>query len=307
MHDNGDARNEALAETIPQDTVEVETAHDNGNGDGGVKLSTGFNVALALDPNLDTTAEMQKFYALAKRQAWKIESLSWGKIPAVPEGKGSGESRARRMRIWRSVVTQQLQADTLASLLSAQLLASAPDLAGRLYYTTIVQDEGRHAEAWLKLVNEVGGVSELDPYLVRLGELTLNADTLEEKIWMFQVVFEGLVIDRFRQIAAGAPGTILAELCNRLTVDDGIHHGAGVVYEQRLLARTPPRTKQAILRTSKETWPLYIQHLTWRPHERSWASNAMRSRDLELVKNYMAQEKKLAAKVGLEIETPPGF
>jgi 1,2-phenylacetyl-CoA epoxidase catalytic subunit len=305
MHDNGDARKELLEETLPQNTVEVDTAHEN--GDGGIKLSNGFNVALALDPDIDTTAEMQKFYVLAKRQAWKIESLSWGKIPPVPEGKGSSESRARRMRIWRSVVTQQLQADTLASLLSAQLLAAAPDLAGRLYYTTMVQDEGRHAEAWMKLAQEVGGISEPDPYLVRLGELTLNADTLEEKIWMFQVVFEGLVIDRFRQIAAAAPGTILAELCNRLTVDDGIHHGSGVVYEQRLLARVSQRTKRAIWRMSQETWPLFVQHLMWRPNERSWASNAMRSRDLAMVKDYMAQEQRLAIKVGLEIDTPPGF
>ena len=119
----------------------------------------------------------------------------------------------------------------------------------------MVQDEGRHAEAWLRLTSEVGGMSEPDPYLGRLGELTLNADTLEEKIWMFQVVFEGLVIDRFHQIAAAAPGTILAELCNRLTVDDGIHHGAGVSYEQRLLERTSPRTKRAIRRVSRETWP----------------------------------------------------
>jgi 1,2-phenylacetyl-CoA epoxidase catalytic subunit len=307
MHENGDARSELVEETLPQGTVEVDTAHENGNGEEEVRLSKGFNIALALDPTLDTTAEMQKFYALARRQAWKIESLSWGKIPPVPEGKGSGESRARRLAIWRSVVTQQLQADTLASLLSSQLLAAAPDLAGRLYYTTMVQDEGRHAEAWLKLVNEVGGVSEPDPHLVRLGELTLNADTLEEKIWLFQVVFEGLVIDRFRQIAAAAPGTILAELCNRLTVDDGIHHGSGVVYEQRLLERASARTKRSIERVSREIEGLYLQHLTWRPQERSWATSAMRSRDLEMIKNYMAQVQKLAWKVGLDIDTLSGL
>lgn len=267
----------------------------------------GLQIAIELDSTLDTTAEMQRFYTLAKRQAWKIEQLSWGKLPPVPEGNGSGEKRARRKAIWCSVVTQQLQADTLASLLSAQLLAAAPDLPGRLYYSTMVQDEGRHAEAWLRLANEVGGVSEPDPYLIRLGELTLNADTLEEKIWMFQVVFEGLVIDRFRQIAEGAPGTVLAELCNRLMVDDGIHHGAGVIYEQRLLTRTSSSTKRAIWRMSQETWPLFVQHLMWRPHERSWASNALRSRDLAMIKSYMEQEQKLAMKVGLEIDTPSGF
>ncbi len=256
---------------------------------------------------LDNTREMQRFYTLAKRQAWKVEQLSWGQLPPVPEGKGSGEKRARRLEIWRSVVTQQLQADTLASLLSSQLLAAVSDIPGRLYYTTMVQDEGRHAEAWLLLSNEVGGMSEPNPYLTRLGELTLNADTLEEKIWFFQVVFEGLVIDRFRQIAAAAPGTILAELCNRLTIDDGIHHGAGVSYEQYLLQRTPPRTKRAIERLSLEMWPLFANHLLWRPHARSWASAAMHERDMETVRSSIAQSQKLASKVGLKIELPPGY
>ncbi|GAC1568088.1 MAG: hypothetical protein NVS3B14_16150 [Ktedonobacteraceae bacterium] len=256
---------------------------------------------------IDSAEEMQRFYIRAKRQAWKVEQLSWGKIPPVPAGKGSGEKRARRLEVWRSVVTQQLQADTLASLLSAQLLAAISDIPGRLYYSTMVQDEGRHAEAWLRLTNQVGGMSEPDPYLEQLGKLTLNADTLEEKIWLFQVVYEGLVIDRFRQIAEATPGTILSELCNRLTVDDGIHHGAGVSYERQLLERTPPRTKQAIARMSQEMWPLFVDHLLWRPHARSWASAAMRSRDLQTIKSSMDQELKLARKVGLEIERPPGF
>jgi len=301
MYDTGDERSKLIEETLPDQAnseLVEETLPDQ---------ATLSNQADEEKRDLDTTQEMQRFYILAKRQAWKVEQLSWGQIPPVPEGKGSGEKRARRLAIWRSVVSQQLQADTLASLLSSQLLAAAPDIPGRLYYTTMVQDEGRHAEAWLRLTNEVGGVSEPDPHLQRLGELTLNADTLEEKVWMFQVVFEGLVIDRFRQIAAGAPGTIIAELCNRLTVDDGIHHGAGVIYEQRLLERTSSRTKRAIWRMSQEMWPLFVDHLLWRPHERSWASNALRTRDLEMVKSYMAQEQKLAIKVGLEIDTPPGF
>ena len=306
MHDNGDVQTEPVEDTLLRDANEAILAHE-ATEEVENRQNRSNGSMIALDATLDTALEMQKFYILAKRQAWKVEQLSWGQIPPVPEGKGSGENRARRMAIWRSVVTQQLQADTLASLLSSQLLAAAPDLPGRLYYTTMVQDEGRHAEAWLKLTSLVGGVSEPDPHLNRLGNIVLNADSLEEKIWLFQVVFEGLVIDRFRQIAAGAPGTILAELCNRLTVDDGIHHGSGVVYEQRLLERVTPRTKRAISRISQEMWPLFVEHLMWRPQERSWASRAMHPRDLETVKSYMAQEKRLAIKVGLEIDTPPGF
>ncbi|HEY1350729.1 MAG TPA: ferritin-like domain-containing protein [Ktedonobacteraceae bacterium] len=256
---------------------------------------------------LNAAREMQRFYTLAKRQAWKVEQLSWGQLPPVPEGKGSGEKRARRLEIWRSVVTQQLQADTLASLLSSQLLAAAPDLPGRLYYTTMVQDEGRHAEAWIRLSMEVGGVSEPNPHLRRLGELTMNADTIEEKVWFFQVIFEGLVIDRFRQIAAAAPQTVLAELCNRLTIDDGIHHGAGVSYEQHLLQHTSGRAKRAIERLSREMWPLYTEHLLWRPNARSWASSAMHARDLAVLKETLHQSQKLAHKVGLNVDLPDLF
>src|ERR1700686_608907 len=171
MHDNGDVRTEPLENTLLHDANEsilaletTEEVESRGNHTNGSLVD--------IDATIDTTLEMQKFYVLAKRQAWKVEQLSWGQLPPVPEGKGSGEKRARRMAIWRSVVTQQLQADTLASLLSSQLLAAAPDLPGRLYYTTMVQDEGRHTEAWLRLTNEVGGISEPDPYLEKLGELT---------------------------------------------------------------------------------------------------------------------------------------
>src|SRR5450755_4350741 len=164
MDDIRDAPGELVEETLPQDTDEANSELDTAQ-----EMQNHTNET---NSELVSTQEMQRFYILAKRQAWKVEQLSWGQIPPVPEGKGSGEKRARRMAIWRSVVTQQLQADTLASLLSSQLLAAAPDLPGRLYYTTMVQDEGRHAEAWLRLTGEVGGVSEPDPYLEKLGNLT---------------------------------------------------------------------------------------------------------------------------------------
>jgi hypothetical protein len=140
---------------------------------------------------------MQRFYTLAKRQAWKVEQLPWGKIPPVPEGRGSSARRDQRLAMWRSVVTQQLQADLLASQVSVQFLSASPDREGRLYYSTMAQDEARHAEAWLRMTDAVGGMGEPDPYLERLGTLTLQLDTIEEKIWLLQVFYEGMVIPRF--------------------------------------------------------------------------------------------------------------
>jgi hypothetical protein len=142
-----------------------------------------------------------RFYELAKHQEWMVRDLAWGDIPPVPEGKGSPERMARRQDVWRSVVMQQLQADVLAVEMAAQLLNAAPDPEARLYYSTMVQDEARHTEAWLKLIGQIGGEGERDPHLDTLGPMVLEADPLEEKVFLMQVFFERLIIPRFRLIA----------------------------------------------------------------------------------------------------------
>ena len=90
----------------------------------------------------------------------------------------------------------------------------------------------RHTEAWLKLIGQVGGEGERDRHLDKLGHMFLEADTLEEKVFLMQVFFERLIIPRFRLIARSSRGMILEELCDPLAIDDGIHHGAGMAYER---------------------------------------------------------------------------
>src|SRR5206468_6503355 len=63
-----------------------------------------------------------RFYDLAKRQECQVKDLPWGELPPIPEGKGSPQRQARRKDMWRSVLTQQLQADMLACDMSSQLL-----------------------------------------------------------------------------------------------------------------------------------------------------------------------------------------
>jgi hypothetical protein len=73
-------------------------------------------------------AGVLRFSELAKKQEWQVRDLPWGEVPPVPvTTKGTPEKRARRLDVWRSVVTQQLQADELACEMSSQLLNIAPD------------------------------------------------------------------------------------------------------------------------------------------------------------------------------------
>src|SRR5437763_8048722 len=246
-------------------------------------------------------AGVLRIYELAKRQEWQVRDLPWNEQPPIPEGRGSPQRQARRRDMWRSVLTQQLQADLLACDMSSQLLNIAPDPEAKLYYSTMVQDESRHTEAWLKLIAEAGGTGERDPYLDELAHMTLEADTVEEKVFQMQVFYERLIISRFRMIARASRGTVLEDLCDRLTTDDGIHHGAGMAYERVLLRGASKTTKQRLVDAANRLLPTFVQHAMWRPKERAFIGRAMQARDQERLREDLELGVRLAESLGLDV------
>jgi hypothetical protein len=242
-----------------------------------------------------------RYYELAKKAEWQIRDLPWGEQPPIPEYKGSPQKLARRRDLWRSVIMQQLQADMFAVEMAAQLLSLAPHVEARLYYTTMVQDEARHTEAWIKLAEEAGGAAERDPYLDQLAAMFLDLDTLEEKVFLMQVFFERMIIPRFRMIAAGSPGTVLEVLCNRLTIDDGIHHSAGMAYERVLLEHSGKKQQQQLVKVANRMLPIFVNHSLWRPKARASIAGLMRDRDIQMMRDDIEQGVRLASSLGLDI------
>ena len=231
-----------------------------------------------------------------------MRDLPWGDIPPVPEtAKGSPEKQARRLDLWRSVITQQYQADVFAVAMATQLLDVAPDLEAKLYYTTMVQDESRHTEAWLKLIAETGGTAERDPYLDQLAHMFLEPDSLEEKVFLMQVFFERLIIRRFRLIARSAPGTVLADLCNRLTIDDGIHHRSGIAYERVLLDESGKKVHRQLVKVANEMLPIFAKHVMWRPKARALIGRTMAARDAERLREDLEEGVKMASSLGIDV------
>jgi 1,2-phenylacetyl-CoA epoxidase catalytic subunit len=244
-----------------------------------------------------------RFYDLAKKQEWQVRDMPWGEIPPIPETRAGAlhEKKERRKAVWRSVITQQLQADELAVSMAGQLLNLAPHPEAKLYYSTMVQDEARHVEAWLKLAHEAGGVAERDPHLDALAKMTLEAETLEEKVFQMQVFFERLIIPRFRLIARSSRGTLLEDLCNRLTIDDGIHHSAGVAYERVLLEGASKQTKDRLIKAANQLLPIFVEHALWRPKERAWIGNVMRETDIRRLQDDVRDGIRMASSMGLDV------
>jgi hypothetical protein len=245
--------------------------------------------------------EVFRYYELAKKQEWQVRDMPWGELPPIPETTGAKKRVEKRRGIWRSVITQQLQADSLAVEMAAQLLEMARHQEAKLYYSTMAQDEARHVEAWLRLIGEAGGPTERDPHLDKLAQIFLGLDSLEEKVLLMQVFFERMIIPRFRLIARSAPGTVLADLCKRLTIDDGIHHSSGMAYERVLLRSATKQTKEQMIKGASRMLPIFVNHVLWRPKERDFITSAMRAHDLARVKAEVEDGIKIAASLGLDV------
>ena len=131
-----------------------------------------------------------------------------GRDPADPGARAgaSPERKERRRAVWRSVITQQLQADEFAVEMAGQLLNLAPHRGGEALLLDDGAGRGAPHRGVAQARDEAGGVAERDPHLDKLAKMTLEADTLEEKVFQMQVFFERLIIPRFRLIARSSRG-----------------------------------------------------------------------------------------------------
>jgi hypothetical protein len=94
---------------------------------------------------------------------------------------------------------------------------------------------------------------------------------------------------------------VLADLCNRLTIDDGIHHGSGMAYEKVLLRDASKKTKDKMIKGASKMLPIFAQHVMWRPKARDFVSTSMRSRDVARVRREIEEGIKIASSLGLDV------
>ena len=222
---------------------------------------------------------LNEFYRAARKGAWDVNDLGWERLAPAPNAE-----RERWNAVWASVVQQQLQADRFAIKAATDLLLSVEEREAVFYYSTMVQDEARHVEGWTRLRDMLLDVDDFDPYLAEMGEMLLDGETLEERVIAFQVVFEGMAIHAFKDIASATEQTILGEMSTHLIRDDSIHHNSGVAYAQYLMSDASDALKVHINASLRRYVPLYFEHLTWRPRARQFMARHMEEHDRRVLR-----------------------
>jgi hypothetical protein len=94
---------------------------------------------------------------------------------------------------------------------------------------------------------------------------------------------------------------VLEDLCNRLTIDDGIHHRSGVEYERVLLQSADVKTKQKLIEAGNRLLPIFVQHALWRPKAREVIGRLMYETDVRMLKQDIEHGVRLAKSFGLDV------
>jgi len=102
-------------------------------------------------------------------------------------------------------------------------------------------------------------------------------------------------------IARSTRGTVLEDMCNRLAVDDGIHHGSGMAYARVLIENAPEKTKKKIVESSNKMLPIFAQHALWRPKARELVGALMRDTDARRLREDLETGVRLATSLGLDV------
>jgi hypothetical protein len=102
-------------------------------------------------------------------------------------------------------------------------------------------------------------------------------------------------------IARSSRGTVLEDLCNRLTIDDGIHHGAGMAYERVLLEGAGRKVHATLVAAANRMLPVFAKHALWRPKAREFIGSLMRDTDVRMLKEDLENGVRLAKSLGVDV------
>jgi hypothetical protein len=125
----------------------------------------------------------------------------------------------------------------------------------------------------------------------------LEADLLEEKVFLMQVFFERLIIPRFRLIARSSRGR-----CSRISATgsrrrrhpprrrDGVRARAAAVGREE--------GAHALVDAANTMLPIFAKHVLWRPKAREVIGTLMEARDRERLREELNHGVRLANSLG---------
>jgi hypothetical protein len=193
---------------------------------------------------------LRDLYEKAKREQWNVSvDVDWSP-PVDPEGEilldheNPHVALLQGSELWRKMtprertrlryetlawnLSQFLHGEQLAIFVAGQLTAAVPWIDAKLYGSTQVVDEARHAEVFARyLRDKVGKEYPLTQATVPIFKTILTESRWDFKYLGLQVVLEGLAMGLFSRLYHAAKEPLLRRILKLVMQDESRHFAFG--------------------------------------------------------------------------------
>ena len=197
-------------------------------------------------------AELRALYEKAKREQWNATTqLNWAQpvdpeAPVLNDDIDPNVALLRGSDMWRKMtpkeqqrlryetlvwnLSQFLHGEQLAIFVAGQLAAAVPWIDAKLYGSTQVMDEARHAEVFARYLHEkLEHEYALSDTTRRIFETILGEARWDLKYLGLQVILEGLAMGLFTRMYQAAQEPLLKEMLRFVRQDEARHFAFGVL------------------------------------------------------------------------------
>jgi P-aminobenzoate N-oxygenase AurF len=211
--------------------------------------------------------ELRELYEKAKREQWNVSvDVDWS--PAVePESEllldheNPHVALLQGSEIWRRMtpkersalryetlawnLSQFLHGEQLAIFVAGQLAAAVPWIDAKLYGSTQVVDEARHAEVFSRYLREkIGKEYPLTDSTYPIFNTILSESRWDFKYLGLQVVLEGLAMGLFSRLYQAAREPILRRVLKLVMQDESRHFAFGNLSLRRFYDDMPDKERR---------------------------------------------------------------
>jgi hypothetical protein len=211
--------------------------------------------------------ELRELYEKAKREQWNVSTdVDWR--PAVePESEllldheNPHVALLQGSAIWRKMapkersalryetlawnLSQFLHGEQLAIFVAGQLAAAVPWIDAKLYGSTQVVDEARHAEVFSRYLREkIGKEYPLTDSTYPIFNTILSESRWDFKYLGLQVVLEGLAMGLFSRMYQAAREPILRRILKLVMQDESRHFAFGNLSLRRFYDDMPDKERR---------------------------------------------------------------
>ncbi|MCZ6876294.1 MAG: ferritin-like domain-containing protein [bacterium] len=196
--------------------------------------------------------ELRALYEKAKKEQWNATThLDWTQDVdpeslILDDDLNPNVALLRDSDIWRRMTPQEqtrlryetlawnlsqfLHGEQLAIFVAGQLTAAVPWIDAKLYGSTQVMDEARHAEVFYRYLNEkLEHHYPLSDTTRGIFETILSESRWDLKYLGLQVILEGLAMGLFTRMYQGAQAHLLRDLRRLVRKDEARHFAFGVL------------------------------------------------------------------------------